>query len=235
MLATVGSVATNAGPPEVFSRRYGVAPASATPPTAIKAEAVPTGLAGSASDHQGKLVQSFSQIPVNGEVTSGRQAGKIAPVLANFTVEQTGDQIRVTDSDGSTYTGLMQFEARENVAQKEFLARGGGLEKSRQSRTSYNAAATDANQVDSVNSQNLYFKVSGTNRTLKQQVNFVGNFVVFSNQAMNAYNPSQSGDKAKNSLNQLNTVPALQNSIIQGQLQIGSSREMKLNAVPVKP
>ena len=239
MLATVGSV-TNAGSSEVFSRRYGLAPATPAPaaktPTraVIKAEPPPTGSASSAQIYRENWVQSFSQVPVNGQVTSGRSAGAITPVLANFTVEQTGDQIRVTDSDGSTYTGLVQFASQENVAQKGFIARGGGLEKSRQSQTSYNAVATDAGLAGDLNSQNLFFKVSGTNRSLKQQVNFIGNFVVLSNQAVSAYDAAQFSDKAKNAPTQQPVLPLLQNSAIQGQLQIGSSREMKLNAVPVK-
>jgi len=238
MLATVGSVATNAGSPELFSRRYGMSPTPATAKPAarpaVKAEAAPTGLGSSRQNYREKLVQSFSQTPVNGQVTSGRKAGTITPVLANFTVEQTGDQIRVTDSDGSSYTGLVQFASQENVAQKEFIARGGGLEKSRQSQTSYNAVATDATLADALNSQNLFFKVSGTNRTLKQQISFVGNFVALTNQAVTAYGTAQVGDKAKNAVNQWDVVPLLQNSAIQGQLQIGSGREMKLNALPVK-
>ena len=84
------------------------------------------------------------------------------------------------------------------------------------------------------NGQNLMFRLTGTNRTLKQQVSFVGNFVTLTNQLPGANAQFQYADKAQDA-NQQQFVPSLQNSGIKGRLQVGSGREVEFNAVPVKP
>jgi len=226
--AIAGSVVTNAES-QVFSRRYGVGRSTPAPGSVQPVNAVATG---AAMAELAKTVQNFSQVTGGGKLQPTPASSRTTPVLVNFVVEQSGDQIRVTDSDGSTYTGLVQSASQENIAQKEFIARGGGLEKSRPAQAAFDSAADEARSAEA---QNYLFRVVGTNRTLNQPVNFVGNFVMLTNQMSGAITSAQFADQAKNTPAQLQVLPLLQNSAIQGRLQIGSGREVELNAVPVKP
>jgi hypothetical protein len=150
----------------------------------------------------------------------------------NFVVEQNGSQIRVTDSDGSTYSGQVQPAGAEEASRKEFIARGGGLEKTVAARPASGATRSDYQPVVRQDIQNTVFRVSGTNRTLNQPVNFVGNFVTLSNQASGGGGQFQFADKSKDAYAQ--PVSPLQNSGIQGRLQIGGGREVEFNALPVR-
>jgi hypothetical protein len=110
---------------------------------------------------QRSIVQSFRN--------KGQQASQAANVLNTFQVEQEGNEIRVLDSDGSTYTGKIEqvtkkresdsrLAARRNVA-KEAPKYGGktvGEEKS---------AVTES-----------YFRATGYNFSLKKTLVFEGNY-----------------------------------------------------------
>jgi hypothetical protein len=111
-----------------------------------------------------------------------------APVLANFHVLQNGNAIRIIDQDGSVYDGSLQTasqETRKDQQQNVHVA-------SRLMQNAVNAttglpgqqvaAAADALKV----AQNYFFRVYGTNRTMKQNVVFTGSLVVNYTPATNA-------------------------------------------------
>ena len=85
-------------------------------------------------------------------------------------------------------------------------------------------------------SQNVFFRVAGTNITLNQLVVFEGNFLARKNQANEIVvgaklNADQSPAAARQSLSQKGQqVPS---ALIQGQATIGTSNRIEINAAPV--
>lgn len=153
-----------------------------------------------------------------------------SPVLANFQMEQAGDQLRVIDGDGSIYLGDLNLaSARYGGGSKGAAA----VEQEEKLAVRRSVAAAAAAQPSA---QNYLYRVAGTNRTLNQRVEFTWNFVALTNA------PAQSktqvvGDKLKQASAEVpQQFPALlQNSSIQGRAQINVAKEIEINAVPVKP
>jgi hypothetical protein len=101
-------------------------------------------------------------------------AGTPAPVLVSFRVEQTGNNMKVVDADGSVYTGSVQLAQQEPPTDSLYHAT--------QNNAPANAAASANNRVTQNQAQqNYFFRVAGTNRNLKQNVVFSGNFVPLTN------------------------------------------------------
>jgi prepilin-type processing-associated H-X9-DG protein len=101
---------------------------------------------------------------------------KTALVLANFQVQQNGNAIRVVDADGSVYDGALQPESA--VAQNEPVpAAAPPALAPKQAELQKNVT----NREESQSAQNYFFRVMGTNRTLKQAVVFNGNLVANGN------------------------------------------------------
>ncbi len=99
-------------------------------------------------------------------------------VLANFVIEQSGEQLRVVDGDGSVYEGkvlypevpgVAGYDAQLNLAaDKRVDAAGSAVEqnfKDAHMRQQHNAQSIDGPATSAWN-----FRVSGTNRTLQQPV-----------------------------------------------------------------
>jgi hypothetical protein len=156
-------------------------------------------------------------------------------VLATFRLEQTGDKLRVIDSDGSTYTGAISLPA--SVA-----SYGTAVEMKNEPLRPDSAPVSQPTSapagIASQSRQNYYFRVTGTNRTLQQPVVFAGNIQVLTNvppvgqtavtqlpvtQNQNQFTPAQ------------NQLPSLLNSTISGNVRLGTNQEMQINAVPVNP
>ena len=161
-------------------------------------------------------------------------APPVAPVLANFRVEQTGRHLRVVDGDGSTYLGETDASptvwAGGSAGQKDpavqYFQSDGEL-------TQLPAAAASTSPQGLP--RNLY-RVSGTNRTLNQNVVFTWSMVELTNAPVVA----QSG-RSDSALNQTTKKLAtqfpvpMQNSFISGRAQFGTGKEIEINAVPVSP
>jgi predicted unusual protein kinase regulating ubiquinone biosynthesis (AarF/ABC1/UbiB family) len=74
------------------------------------------------------------------------------------------------------------------------------------------------------------------NRTLRQPVNFSGNFVTLTNQVATVNATARGMDKNQLMLKQVQPAAqnaVLQNSGIEGRVQVGTQREMQMRAVPV--
>jgi hypothetical protein len=169
-----------------------------------------------------KFVQS------SGDLANTLARSNAAPVLTNFAVEQNGGQMRVVDSDGSVYDGYLQIVAAPamTISGKSTLA-GETLAKD----------VTDKEKRFE-GSGNYFFRVAGTNRSLKQNVVFTGNFLSLTNSA-SLLPPS--GATALGVRSQVETTPAvlqqlpLQNSFINGTIQINNTREIPIQATPAPP
>jgi hypothetical protein len=101
------------------------------------------------------------------------------PILASFTVEQSGHGLRVIDTDGSVYTGYLNSATG---------SADGGIVLNRVRAL---APATSSNARSTLTTGQLapgrqpqatyFFRVAGTNRTLGQQVVFSGNLFGLNN------------------------------------------------------
>jgi hypothetical protein len=157
----------------------------------------------------------------------------IVPVLASFQVQNVGNEVRVIDSDGSTYRGVLNAEAMAQVSSGFSKEAAANFQSADLRRAQTPAANLAANQPAT---QNFLWRVEGTNRTLNQNVVFTWNFVETTNTLAASQLNTTSG-----ALNQdASKVPSqfpmmLQNSFINGRAQLGPAQQIEVNAVPVKP
>ena len=151
-----------------------------------------------------------------------------ALVLASFRVEQKGDQLRVVDGDGSVYTGAVQVARAEGVPY--------GLEAATAQNKS-DAFLEDRTRAASAVG-NYFFRVTGTNRNLKQNVVFTGNFIPLTNTAPRQTNVGSVGGTiaaARRAAPEPSGPPvSLLNARISGKVTIGDQKEIEVNAAPAK-
>ncbi len=179
--------------------------------------------------------QSFANLApeaLKQKVAKDFSATPVSPVLANFRIEQTGRQLRVVDSDGSTYVG-------ETDLPPAIQADTGGSKKEQavqsfKSGGKLNQLPTAATSVPQQQAQNNFYRVAGTNRTLNQNVVFTWSFVEMTNQPVEAQSVKVSSDLKEDWQKLPTQFPAqLQNSFINGRAQFETGQEIKINAVPV--
>jgi hypothetical protein len=193
------------------------------------------GAAGNYSTTQTKSVQFASTAGQNFD-SSAQNSFKntIAPakataVLANFQVQQNGSAIRVVDADGSVYDGALQSESE--AVQNAI----GSLEVDRQKVV----ATRDEPQL----AQNYFFRVAGTNLTLKQNVVFAGNLLANSGATANGQQANNRngnfgggggsvGGQVQSALT--NQLP-WSNSRIAGTAVVSDTNSIEINAVPQSP
>jgi hypothetical protein len=90
------------------------------------------------------------------------------PVLTSFEFEKTGDQVRITDADGSVYQGQVLSQ------QDTYL----GVKVERETVKAQAGKTVEELQrpVDTPQSQQVLFRASGTNRSLRKVVNIEATF-----------------------------------------------------------
>jgi hypothetical protein len=176
-----------------------------------------------------EVSQAFAnRVPI--PVTKAKlKASSVSPVLANFQMEQAGDQLRVIDGDGSIYLGEV------NPVPASF---GGGSKDigafKREEQLAVQRATVPSAAIQQTE-QDYFYRVAGTNRTLNQQVVFTWNFVALTNapaQMKTKVEGSQLNQNQFGTAQQVQTL--LQNSAINGRAQINAAKEIEINAVPVK-
>ncbi|MFZ1073348.1 MAG: hypothetical protein WAO21_07915 [Verrucomicrobiia bacterium] len=160
-----------------------------------------------------------------------------APVLQSFQMQQNGNAVSVVDRDGSVYNGSVQLTnatALNEPAPAETPAAPPQVE-GKMAQAAGNKQQT---------AQNYFFRVTGTNRTLKQNVVFTGNFLA-NTIAPQTAQPSISivgvggggGGGAGNQLPQnaanQSQQSQLSNSRIVGTAVIASTNQIEIDAVPV--
>ncbi len=165
---------------------------------------------------------------------------KVTPVLANFQFQQNGSAIAVVDADGSVYHGrlLADREVVQNApAAKKLpaLAVPSALARDKD----------EAMQNQAGGAQSYFFRVAGTNRSLKQSVVFTGSIVALTNSLSltdasgSGLFQGGSGDgnlKAPSEVNQLQSQAGFfSNSRIEGTAVINRTNAIEINALPVAP
>lgn len=132
-------------------------------------------------------------------------------LLVSFQVEQNGTELRVRDQDGSVYLGYVQSAQaaglRDAVGAFPSTAAAGRTALRKQAN-----APTAASDFGPMQAQNYFFRVAGTNQTLKLPVIFTGNLS----------NPATYG---------LTQAP-LSGARISGRVRVGAQREFEVLASP---
>lgn len=213
--------------------------AEAAPPavvtTGLENKSPATRGAGVEKDADRFYSQSFANIApeqLKAKITKVAAETPAAPVLANFQVQQVGNQVRVVDGDGSTYLGeLTTAAAGIDVGGKESPTGNFARQGARPAASP--ASAVSRSQPAA---PNYLWRVEGTNRTLNQHVVFSWNFI-----ETNGTSATSQLNTAAGTLNQdAAKQPAqfqqlLNNSVINGRAQLGPAQQIEVNAVPVKP
>lgn len=154
----------------------------------------------------------------------GGGAGSAAPLLGSFQVEQNGKQLRVVDTDGSVYTGTWRVVPTINAPP---AAAPAGVRKG---PVTPNAALQT--QPVRKSAGNYFFRVAGTNRNLRQEIVFSGNFMPLTNApTADAFKTTGTG----NAFGVQQKTPGssmLRNSQISGKVVIGGKKEIMLDALP---
>jgi hypothetical protein len=160
---------------EIAAAKAQAAPAAA-PPAALESKAKSYGVTGIAPpvaqpSSGGRLAtaQQFSQQSAVQSFRNNPQVGGAANVLNTFQVQQEGNEIRVVDADGSTYTGRIEQSANMPKLDSGITAR---REVAKQT-PKHAAKATGKSESASPQS---YFRATGYNVSLKKTLVFEGNY-----------------------------------------------------------
>lgn len=164
------------------------------------------------------------------------KANKAVLVLANFQVQQNGNAVRILDADGSVYDGSLLPESA--------VVQSGPASTTTPAPpvtvpTQVEQPKTSVDQEKLQTAQNYFFRVTGTNRTLKQNVVFAGNLLAISNERTNLQQ-SFSGSGAIGG-SQLQSASTNQKQLpwsnlrIEGTAVIAETNNIEINAVPLLP
>jgi hypothetical protein len=214
-VSTTGEFASAAASHNLAAGRSAVAQNSTVFKSELATNSIPLGLSNS---------QRFVQIATT----------KTPLVLASFEVQQNGSRISVVDRDGSIYNGTLQ---PAELAFQDDLSKGKAVADVRAGlpKTAQKDLGVAGNGLASA--QNYSFRVSGANRSLRQNVVFVGNLIAISNVIANAAQNSNSGGGGQFQSATANGVPQqlFSNSRIAGMVTIDNTNQVEINALPVTP
>jgi hypothetical protein len=177
--------------------------------------------------------QRFVQADSRAQLRRNFNSPAPAPVLESFQFENTGNNVRITDADGSVYTGDIigvapQQPAGSKLESDSKLKSGSAVQFGLESEALKDKKG--AGQVLSElqeQSQNVRFRVQGLNRSLNQNVDFDGTLVIApdTNKSQLGATPAQ----------QLPTQADLQRGQIQGRAVIGNRTQVEIRAAPTTP
>lgn len=185
-----------------------------------------------------KSEQSLPTGSVSGRLD--RAKGASAPhdansgVLTSFRLEQTGNEIRILDSDGSVYTGQGRYVAAAGARQTVAAHVAG-------SQVQTNVSANQ--ELDKLGTripQPVYsFRVTGTNRTLNQLVIFTGRLAPITNAEWSdrttTTNSTITGEATVRPPSLGQAELPLADSRISGTALLNNHREIRIDAIPAKP
>ena len=161
--------------------------------------------------------------------------------LASFQIEQTGNQIRITDSDGSVYNGdltVTNTETPSAPAAGVALAPAPAAEAERQfAQPAIQNGIPSLNNAALAQNQNFRFKAAGTNLSLNQRITISGEFIAATNPAT-LWGTTQNGGGGGGGANSQATATGsqqLSNGRIIGRVVLDNGQEIPLNATPVAP
>ena len=115
--------------------------------------------------------QQFSQQSAFQSFRNNAQASRAVNVLNTFQVQQQGNEIRVLDADGSTYTGKIEQSAKSAELDAGITARRDAAKQT----SRYAAKAARENESAAPQS---YFRATGFNISFKKTLVFEGNYAV---------------------------------------------------------
>jgi len=161
-------------------------------------------------------------------------------VLNSFRLEQSGQRIRIVDADNSIYEGQIEGPKQEPAVSGKLVNETPAVELKKAQPTAVDETRAGGGQdgVAGASGQNVWFRVSGTNRTLNQAVMFVGNLIVDTNAANSVVTgvtlaPQTSAVPAQNA--PLQNQLLFQNTRVQGQVMIGASNRIEIDATAIAP
>jgi hypothetical protein len=196
-VAELSSQATKGFDKEIASAKIQAAPAAAPPVGANSKDKSDTMVWGAPPVAQSSSVGNvattlqFSQQSAVQSFRNNAQVKRSANVLNTFQVQQQGDEIRVLDADGSTYTGKIEQSAKTAGLDSRITAR---RDAARQMRA---YAAKAVRQTESAAPQS-YFRATGYNVSLQKTVVFEGNYAGSPAQQP-AKGPSNDSERAQQS------------------------------------
>ena len=168
-------------------------------------------------------------------------AARITPVLVNFQFQQNGSAVAVVDEDGSVYNGyLVADETKLQNGPADLNRAPTKLVMPAPKQTKDSQAYKNAEPP----AQNYFFRVTGTNRSLQQNVVFTGNVLTFSNVVQassqtvgSSFNRAGSGGGNISQVTDKNLYQQslFSNSRIAGTAVVNSTNEIEINALPVGP
>lgn len=165
------------------------------------------------------------ETPATTTRTGGDGGARVAPVLASFQVLRNGNNLSVVDADGSVYTGSLYTGP--------LPVQPGNATFAAKPATRAAPPTAPAAQIEGAvqGPANYYFRVSGTNRNLNQNVVFFGNLIPLTN-ALALQTNALAINGAVRQQEQAKTLPML-NARISGTAVIGDQKEIPVNANPV--
>lgn len=162
--------------------------------------------------------------------TSPHAGGTLSPspILASFEVVQNGRQIRVVDTDGSVYTGSFATPEKPTAPAPAETISGG-----------FAPAATRAAKAEVPRQpiQTYFFRVTGTNLNLNQNVVFSGNLIPLGNAPPvqpSAASAGGGGGEVGAFGRETPSTSLLLNSRIAGTAIIDGRKEIEVNASPTR-
>jgi hypothetical protein len=219
---SAGEVAANA--PAAASDRLVTTQSSSEYYSTTQAKSVQYATAGSQN-----FVNGMQNIFKN---TAAVAAVKSSAVLANFQVQQNGNAIRVVDADGSVYDGSLQpgSAVTQNISVQTAMAAPAGAESAQNERQK-----TFATRDELQTAQNYFFRVTGMNQTLKQNVVFAGNLLAIANVTTNLQQSFIGGFGGGQLQATLTNQLPWSSSRIAGTAVIAETNNIEINAVPLSP
>ncbi len=177
--------------------------------------------------------QRFMQTPSRAGMRRNYQSPPSPEIMDQFQVQQNGEEVKITDSDGSVYLGTMLPPEEERApALREQLDKDAArvqMKLEDRSRVAAPAATRGALSAPaSFGNAARSFRATGLNRTLNQPVVIDGAFLETAPPVLSGGVKAEAfkKDAAK-------TAPPLPHLQIQGRVQVGDRQELIINAVPV--
>ncbi|MDB6111696.1 MAG: hypothetical protein JWR69_3446 [Pedosphaera sp.] len=189
-----------------------------------------------AAGSAGSATQQFTRVQngASNQNASGG-AGYDNALLNSFRVEQKGDQMRIIDADGSSYSGFLQnadsVKRRQSGDFDQSVA-ANNLKQQVTNTLKLTEAAKATNAEPAVN-QNYFFRVTGVNRSLNQSVLFSGTLATEGKAERGPRINFQGapGDSPSSGLPGGFSLPWSQTQV-RGQALIGGSNVIEVNAAP---
>ncbi|MCX6924273.1 MAG: hypothetical protein NT154_13830 [Verrucomicrobia bacterium] len=133
-----------------------------------------------------RVAQRFVQVAPEAKQKSQLAGNSTAaqPVLAAFQLEQTGQELRIVDADGSVYSGFLQTTEAPRRTRSTQVEAPAASPSSRAVKGMLEEKAAPSLVPGRPAPLTYSFRVTGTNRSLNKSVVFTGNLLTITNLAL---------------------------------------------------